>query len=316
MNDIDHLAFRRLDLNLLVAFDALVAEASVTRAAARLCMGQPAMSHALSRLRELLRDEILYRDGRAMRPTERALLLAPRIRRWLDEARSIAGADGDFDPAEASGTFRIALNDPLEALLLPGLVARLHLQSPALALAVQPVPASLQLDHLDQGNIRLAVGYFPKLRELHESELLYRSGFSCVYNPALLSLPASPSLTDLLLYPHIHTSYTGDAPGLFDQLLERQGLQRRIVVRAATPLSIPFVVKQSPLLAILPNLVGQLFQNHPDLRIAPLAIDGLEMPISIVTHRREHSDPLTRYVAQQVVSSAQTQLAAPGGVRS
>jgi DNA-binding transcriptional LysR family regulator len=172
------------------------------------------------------------------------------------------------------------------------------------------------LDHLDQGNIRLAVGYFPKLRDLHESELLYRSGFSCVYNPALLSLPESPSLPDLLLYPHIHTSYTGDAPGLFDQLLERQGLQRRIVVRAATPLSIPFVVKQSPLLAVLPNLVGQLFQNHPDLRIAPLAIDGFEMPISIVTHRREHSDPLTRYVAQQVVSSAQTQLAAPGGVRS
>lgn len=301
--DIDYGAFRRLDLNLLVAFDALVSEASVTRAAARLCIGQPAMSHALGRLRELLHDDILYREGSAMRPTQRAEALAPRVRQWLNEARLLAFVDTRFDPMQASGQFRLALNDPLEALLLPGLVARLRSQAPGLVLTVRPIPASLQLEHLDQGNIRLTVGHFPKVREVHEQTLLYSSGFSCIYNPDLLELPSPPTLESLVAHPHIHTSYTGDTPGLVDRILQKQGLQRHVVVQAATLLSIPFVVKQSPLVAVLPDLVTRLFMTHADLRIEPLVAEGLEFPISIVTHRRDRSDPLVAFVMQQMDST-------------
>lgn len=305
MNDINHAAFRRLDLNLLVAFDALLAEGSVSRAAARLCIGQPAMSHALGRLRELFKDDILYREGATMRPTGRALALAPRVRQLLGEALAVAFEDTAFDPGEAVGSFRVALNDPLEALLLPGLVARLRAQAPGLVLAVRPIPASQHLEQLDQGNIRLAVGYFPKVRDAHECRLLGRSGFSCVYNPALLKLPAEPTLESLVLFPHIHTTYTGDAPGLIDLALQRAGLKRHVVAQTASPLSIPFVVKQSPLLAILPDMVARLFRSHADLRIAPLAVEGLELPISMVTHRRDRSDPLGRFVAEQVEGAAQ-----------
>lgn len=305
MSDISHATFRRLDLNLLVAFDALLYEGSVSRAAARLCIGQPAMSHALGRLRDLFKDDILYRDGSQMRPTERALKLAPRVRQLLAEALLLTTEDVAFDPAQVSGTFRVALNDPLEALLLPGLVARLRARAPGLALAVRPIPASLQLEHLDQGNIRLAVGYFPKLRDVHDATLLYRSGFCCIYNPVLLELSAPLSLESLVQYPHIHTTYTGDALGLVDQLLQQKGLQRHIVAQTSSPLAIPFVVKQSPLLAVIPDLVARLFQSHADLRIEPLKAEGLTLPISMVTHRREHSDPLTRFVAEQVESAAQ-----------
>lgn len=305
MSDIDHLAFRRLDLNLLVAFDALLAEASVSRAAARLCIGQPAMSHALGRLRELFKDDLLYREGGAMRPTGRALALAPRIRGLLAEAQAVAFADAAFDPALVRGNFRLALNDPLEALLLPGLVARLRSRAPGLSLSVRPIPASRQLEHLDQGNIRLAVGHFPKVREVHETQLLHRSGFCCVYNPALLAMPSPLGLADLMRHPHIHTTYTGDEPGLIDQVLQRAGLTRHVVAQAASPLAIPFVVKQSPLLAIVPELTARLFAAHADLRIEPLAVDGLELPISRVLHRRDRSDPLTCFVAEQVESAAQ-----------
>ncbi|RIX45578.1 MAG: LysR family transcriptional regulator [Rhodocyclales bacterium GT-UBC] len=306
MADIPYLSFRRLDLNLLVAFDALLAEASVSRAAARLCVGQPAMSHALARLRELFDDDILYRDGSGMRPTARALALAPRIRAVLTEMLAVTQSAETFDPAQAVGEFRVALNDPLEALLLPGLMARLRARSPSLTLAVRPIPASQQLEQLDQGAIGLAVGYFPKVREVHEVRLLYRSGFSCVYNPALLQLPGQPSLESMALYPHIHTTYTGDGPGLVDVYLQQAGLRRHVVAQTASPLSIPFVVKQSPLLAILPDLVANLFKAHADLCIEPLALPGLELPVSMVIHRRDHSDPLTRYVADQVEAAAQT----------
>lgn len=99
MADIEHAAFRRLDLNLLVAFDALVTERNVTRAAGKLCIGQPAMSHALARLREVFADELLYREGTAMALTEKARILAPRVRQFLLDAQGLAFADAPFDPA-------------------------------------------------------------------------------------------------------------------------------------------------------------------------------------------------------------------------
>ncbi len=101
MIDIDYAAFRRLDLNLLVAFDALVSEASVSRAAARLYVGQPAMSHALARLRETFGDDILFREGAVMRPTPRALALAGAVRQVLDDIQQLARGARTFDPAAA-----------------------------------------------------------------------------------------------------------------------------------------------------------------------------------------------------------------------
>ena len=300
MNDIEHSAFRRLDLNLLVAFDALIAERNVTRAAARLYVGQPAMSHALARLRELFADELLYREGAGMALTERAKALAPRVRQLLLDTQALAFAPPGFDPATVSGQFQLALNDPLEALLLPGLMARLRARAPRLTLSVRPIPAWQQLEQLDDGNISLAVGYFPKLRRVHELTPLYTASFCCVFNPALVSLASPIDLAAVAALPHIHTSYTGDGPGLVDHAFQRHNLQRRVVAHTATPLSIPFVVKQSPLVAILPDLVTRLFVTHADLRIEPLPLDGLELPISMVIHRRDQSDPLLAFIMREL----------------
>jgi len=303
MDDIDHAAFRRLDLNLLVAFDVLIAEQSVTRAAARLCVGQPAMSHALNRLREFWGDAILYRDGHRMLPTDKALALVPAVRAILGQTQAMLQAGDAFDPRQAAGEFRLALNEPLEALLLPGLMARLREKAPKLSLSVQPVPPAMQLDYLEQGDIRLAVGHFPKVREVHEQSALCESGFSCVYNPALLALPDAVTLELLCRYPHIHTSYGGSGPGLVDQALREAGLRRQIVAYSANPMSLPFVVKQSALLAVVPDLLARLFQAHADLRIAPLRAAGLSLPISIVTHRRDSSNPLNRFVSAQIADA-------------
>lgn len=305
MADIDHRRFRRLDLNLLVALDALLTEGNVSRAAERLCLGQPAASHALARLREQFGDELLYRDGSRMQPTARAQALAPRIRELLWEIQRIADADREFDPATFQGEVRIALNDPLEALVLPGLVARLRSLAPQLSLSVQPIPASQQLEQLDQGNILLAVGNFPDVREVHQLTPLYRSPFTCVFNPAQLRLTEPLTMAEICRHPHIHTSYTGDAPGLIDGVLTRLGLSRQVVAQAATPLSIPFVVKQSPLLAVVPELITRLFVNHADLRILPVPEAELVLPIASVSHRRDRANPLLHFVMAQVREAMQ-----------
>lgn len=312
MNDIDYAAFRRLDLNLLVAFDALIAETSVSRAAARLCIGQPAMSHALARLRELFGDEILFRDGAAMRPTPRALALAGPIRQVLDDIQQVARGARPFDPAEAEGRVRIALNDPLEALLLPGLVARLRVQAPRLTLSVLPVPASRQLEQLDAGAVSLLVGHYPQVREVHRQLALYESGFSCVFNPALIEVPARPDLAALARLPHIHTTYAGEPPGVVDSVFKAHGLTRQVVARSAMPLSIPFVLKRSPLVAVLPDMLARMFAAHTDLRFEPLPVEGLSLPISLVRHRRERSDPLIDFVAGLLVDSVAEWVAASG----
>jgi LysR family transcriptional regulator, mexEF-oprN operon transcriptional activator len=314
MTDIDYAAFRRLDLNLLVAFDALLAEASVSRAAARLCIGQPAMSHALARLRELFGDDILFREGAAMRATPRALALAGPIRQVLDDVLQVARDARPFDPAEAEGRVRIALNDPLEALLLPGLVARLRARAPRLTLSVLPVPASRQLEQLDAGMVSLLVGHFPQVREVHSQLPLYESGFSCVFNPALIEVPVRPDLAALARLPHIHTTYAGEPPGVVDRVFKAHGLTRLVVARSAMPLSIPFVLKRSPLVAILPDMLARMFAAHTDLRFEPLPVEGLSLPISLVSHRRERSDPLIAFVARLLVESVEEWVAASGAV--
>src|SRR5215213_10599687 len=107
MMAIDHVNLARLDLNLLVAFDALLAERSVTRAAARVGLGQSAMSHNLARLRALFGDELLTRGAEGMRPTPRALTLAEPVRAALAGIEALLSRDEDFDPRTAERSFRI-----------------------------------------------------------------------------------------------------------------------------------------------------------------------------------------------------------------
>lgn len=309
MVDVEHAAFRRLDLNLLVTFDALVTELSVTRAAARVCVGQPAMSHALARLREFFDDELLFREGGRMVPTEKARALAPRVRELLVQMQALAFAADGFDPAKAVGPFHIALSDPLEALLLPGLMARLRQQAPGIALSVRPIPAWQQLARLDDGEIQIAVGNLPKVRAAHERVDLYQASFACVFNPDLVPLAAPLDWTALAALPHIHTSYAGDGPGLVDRAFQRRGLRRNVVANTATPLSIPFVVKRSPLVAVVPDFLVPLFRSHVDLRMEPMGSDDLVFPVSLVYHRRDRSDPLVHFIAQALRDVAEAVLA-------
>ncbi|WP_034411686.1 LysR family transcriptional regulator [Derxia gummosa] len=304
MNNADLALFRRLDLNLLVAFDALVTERNVTRAATRLHLGQPAVSAALARLREMFGDELLYREGAAMVPTARALELAPRVRALLDEVRLMTTPAERFDPARLAGEVRLALNDPLEALLLPGLTARLRELAPRLDLRVQPIPASQQLDRLDAGEIRLAVGYFGEARAVHDEQALHVARFVCVFNPALVRLDAPVTLAQVATLPNIHTSYGGEGPGLVDRAFARARLKRRVVVRTATPLSIPFVLRRSPFVALVPELMTPLFGGLADLRFAPLADAEVEFPVSMVSHRRDRSDPLVGFLRREVAGVA------------
>ena len=157
MNDL-----RRVDLNLLVILDALLSEQHVTRAAERLHLSQPAVSHALGRLRDLLGDPLLVRQGGGLVATARALELAAPLADALVQVQSLL-APNRFDPASARRTFRLAMSDYGAALLLPGLVRALREQAPGIDLAITHASREGMQEGVLSGEIDLAAGVFPDL---------------------------------------------------------------------------------------------------------------------------------------------------------
>src|SRR5215211_1855485 len=158
MMAIDHVNLSRVDLNLLVALDALLTERSVTRAAARVGLGQSAMSHNLARLRALFGDEILTRGPEGMRPTPRALALVEPVRTVLSQIEALVSRDEAFNPQTAEHTFRVGLSDTLEALIVPSLLAHLCEVAPGIHLRLHNFEPSKLLDDLDADRLDLAIG--------------------------------------------------------------------------------------------------------------------------------------------------------------
>jgi len=164
MTAIDHANLSRLDLNLLVAFDALLTERSVTRAAARVGLGQSAMSHNLARLRTLFGDELLTRGAEGMRPTPRALALADPVRVTLAQIQAAVLQREDFDPSTAERVFRIGLADSIEVAVVPTLLARLRATAPGVSLRLRPINRMSVLDELDAGTSISASACSPRVK--------------------------------------------------------------------------------------------------------------------------------------------------------
>ena len=182
--DIDAVNLGRIDLNLLVYLDALLRERSVTRAAARIGIGQSSMSHNLARLRELFGDELLTRGPDGMRLTPRAMALLEPLKTLLAQVEALVSRDQTFDPATAVRTFSFGLPDSMEILILPALLARMREVAPGIHLRLYNIDPSRLLDDLDAYAMDLAIGYEP-LNEgqvHHKRRKLFTETFLCMFN--------------------------------------------------------------------------------------------------------------------------------------
>src|SRR5438067_566841 len=152
--------FRTLDLNLLRVFDQVMAERNLTRAARNLSMTQPAVSNALQRLRDTLGDKLLVRSGYGVEPTPRALALWPAVADALRQLESSI-VPGDFTASEASTSFLLAMADATAAELMPGLVEIIERDAQGVSMRVLPLTTRDPRPMLDDGEVDLAVGFFP-----------------------------------------------------------------------------------------------------------------------------------------------------------
>ncbi|TDR80577.1 LysR family transcriptional regulator [Paludibacterium purpuratum] len=298
--DFTHGDLRRVDLNLLVAFDALLETRHVSRAAERLYLGQPAMSHALARLREVFHDPLFIRSGSRMEPTARALELAEPIRAWLVLANRILFSVDSFDPARVKATYAVAAPDGLEAMLYPSLIADLRQRAPGVQLRAHLLEIDQQLGALDRDEVDLLISGSPLLaRDWHGQRLLGESGFVALYSRRQLSLPPMPSLAELAACEQVASSYRGSSAGVVDHLFAEHGLQRRIVATSASLMTTGLILQRAPLISIQPSLYLPLFASLPDIEHVVLA-PALHIPINLIWHRRNDNHPLHVFLRDQV----------------
>ncbi len=307
------LNFRTLDLNLLRVFDAVMAEGSLTRAAAQLAMTQPAVSHALKRLRESVGEELFVRVAYGVRPTPRAEALWPQVRQALATLRGALAPD-DFDPRRDAVQLRLAMADATAALLAPPLVAHIEATGAQVNLRVLPLTTRDPRRLLDSGEADLAVGYFPDLMttvlaqgsDSHlRHERLYETRYVCAMRHGHPLAEAPLTLDAYCAAHHLLVSFSGRPHGFVDQALAALGRQRRIVLTVNQFFTAGGVVAQSDLLTVLPEsfLPATGFADALVVRELPLALGTV--PVELLWHLRHDGDPAHRWLRQQVLAARQ-----------
>ncbi|KJF73758.1 LysR substrate-binding domain-containing protein [Agrobacterium arsenijevicii] len=300
MQTIDHFNLRSFDLNLLIAFDAMMEEMSVTRAARRLKIQQPAMSHNISTLRTLFQDELFIRVGQEMKPTARALNLAGPVRQALRQAQAAVMTADVFDPATERRTFRLGMSSEVELLLLPDLTARLREIAPGIGILVRNGQEQEITGMLDTGVIDMAVGCAYSKEQRHHCEPLYSSSVLCCFNPALLDLPNPVGLDVYMQAKHAVISQTDSLHGCIKDALELTGVEIDVVAAAPDFLSVLATARSSAVLATVSSRIALRYAPMLGLEISPVPVTLKFPPVAMVWTLQTDADAGAVWLRQQI----------------
>jgi len=296
------------DLNLLLVFEALLSERSVTRASEKIGRSQPALSNALGRLRRQLRDPLFVRIGRTMVPTPRALDLAPDVAAALGHARRALGGPA-FHAGRSTRVFRLATTDEIEHRLFPPLLERLAAVAPRVSIASRRLRGLFEApeDDLRSGAVDFAIGRLPNPPSV-ESGLflrrLHRDHFVCIARRRHPGIGRRLDRARFLAAGHAAVFSPGGGPGLVDRLLAERGEKRNVVLSVPHFLSIPFVVAGTDLIATVPESVARAFEAPLGLRRFPCPIPLPAIDVNLVWHARAHEDAAHAWFRELVVDVA------------
>jgi len=291
------------DLNLLVVFDAVMNERSVTRAGVRIGLSQPAMSHALARLRHLLKDELFIRSPHGMMPTARAEEIAAPVRRALGDLQLSLNAPA-FDPAAATHSFRIAVDTYSAVVLAPAIVARCATLAPGMVLDVRASGMLNTPERLDRGDLDLAIGAAEPDGESFLRQRLLHDDFVALLGRGLAGTGRALDAAGFAALPHVGVSSLSEELGFLDRTLAGLGLQRRIVLRVPL-LSAGPVLAGAPMVAVLRrHLAERLAQDH-GLEVQPLPLASPRVEIAMHWQRRVDGLAAHRWLRQVVAGVAQ-----------
>ncbi|MGQ0656197.1 MAG: LysR family transcriptional regulator [Betaproteobacteria bacterium] len=285
------------DLNLLPVFEALFRHGSVTRAAMEMGLTQSAMSSALGRLRKQLDDPLFVNTRSGMLPTPRALELAPSLTDALAMVRGALGARDAFDPRRTSRSLRVYMTDVGETVLLPTLMRHLHEHSPVMRLETAQLPAAELAVRLETGDIDLAVGYVPQLREKIRRTRLFAEHYVCMTRPDHAMGRTGPlTLKEYLAARHVLIASMGSGHQILERTLAERGMEESVALRVPHFVVVPLIVAGTDLIVSLPARVAEAWARLVKIKVHPLPIPLPSFDVSLYWHARVENDAANRWL--------------------
>jgi len=295
-------SFRNLDLNLLRVLDILLTERSVTRAASVLHRSQPTVSNALRRLRTLLGDDLLVRGPKGLVLTPRAEAIRAPLREAIVQIGHCLDDVPQFDPARATGSFRISAPDRLSLAIVPSLFDRLRQHAPRMTLQVATADSRHAMKLLDEDQTDLALAWYDEKPRHLSSELLHDEQLFCVFRPGhpLARSKKRFDLAAVLSFPHIVVSATGSRTAIFDELLARRNLQRHPLVLVSNFTAAPHLLARSDMVGVFTQLASEVFERSFGLARRALPSDIGKITTNMVWHTRYDNDRKQAWLRDQI----------------
>jgi DNA-binding transcriptional LysR family regulator len=293
----------RIDLNLLVAFDVLMAERSVTRAAARLMIGQSAMSSTLGRLRKLFNDPLLVRDGRILVATPLAESLEGPIRSILTQLTTLLSPARPFDPATDQRTFTVLASDYVTVTFLHPLLARLESEAPHVRLRVRPVGEGFE-EELRRNDVDLAImpkELFPAT-ERYRNEVLFQDIWVCAADTNHPDIKSRITRRQLESLPYLATA-SGSAPSFAERQMDLLGIVRQVEITADFGIA-PFLLSGTRLVTVIPQRLGQWVENTAGIRLMEAPFRLAPMTEKLLWTERNEDDLGHRWLRQFMLDLA------------
>ncbi len=282
----------RVDLNLLVAFEAMLEHQNVTRAGQAVGLSQPAMSAALTKLRSLLNDPLFVRTGAGMTPTPHALRLAPAIARALRIVRSEVLQDWKFDPATSQRTITLNTTDIGDMVFLPKLMRRLNQEAPGIVLKTVTLSPSETEEAMEAGDVDLSIGYFPDLIKAgFYQQRLFDHSFVCIVRAGHPQVADGKlTLEQFLTMSHAVVHAQGRSQEIFERELLKLGITRQMGLHTRHFMSLPMVIAESDLIATVPKVVGTTFSKLANIQVLELPFQVPSYDLKQYWYRRFHRD--------------------------
>jgi DNA-binding transcriptional LysR family regulator len=301
---------RKVDLNLLLAFDALIQDGNLTRAGFRLGLSQPSMSHALARLRKISGDALFVRVPSGMEPTPFAQQIAGTVRDGLALLQGALDGAGVFNPLTYNRTFQILMSDIGELVYLPRLITKLKNEAPNVNLRVLQLPRESYQEAFISGEADLAIGFLPALKAGFYQQRLFKDSYICIArrgHPRVrdsLSLEQFTQESHILIEPagsrYSAVSLQSSTTTFIERHLADQGLSRRIALRVPHFMVVPEIVQQTDLLATLPGSVMTYIRPMPKVKLMQLPIATPQFEIRQFWHQRNHKDVANQWLRSKI----------------
>lgn len=292
-----------VDLNLLVAFDALFEERSVTNAANRIGLAQPSMSNALSRLRALFNDELFIRTSGGMVPTPLAEQISVLVQNALSQAQSAINIGQEFDPKTTTADISILVNDYVEQVFVPPILKALNKEAPNIRVVTRPVTPERYGPPLERGQVDFAIAAFPKPTSSMNHIELVKDFPVCIAREHHPSFFNGIDLESYLSCKHVSVSQTGESRGRIDDVLEKMGRNRELSVTISNFATLPNLISETDLVAVVPNSFATKIQKTIPVIVHSLPFDMPAFTLNLIWGRVVDQSALHMWFRDTVIKA-------------